>query len=118
MRSNSRALLLLLVVIHPDVLWAQSQFGNQMIYAGTTCPPTLTPGGNNGGAGSLYTCTGTGALYNWTGSAWSLVTGSGGGGIGVRLWCKTCHVLADAQAVGMCISCSESCHATKRGAAP
>jgi hypothetical protein len=67
-------LLLILILVHPSLLMAQSQFGNDFVLSGATCPPVNTPAHT----GTLYTCTGTGALYTWTGSAWVL-TGGGSG---------------------------------------
>lgn len=70
-----RWLLLLLILVWPTLVMAQSQFGNDKVQSGSTCPPVAAP---LSGVGTLYTCTGTGALYTWNGSAWTLVTGSGG----------------------------------------
>ena len=70
-----RILYLIIVLLWPTMVLAQSNFGNNKVQAGATCPPVAAP---LSGAGTLYTCTGTGALYTWTGSAWSAV-GSGTG---------------------------------------
>lgn len=63
------------LLVGSALLPAQSQFGNQKVSAGSTCPPVGTP---LGGEGSLYTCTGSGVLYTWTGSAWVAIAGGSG----------------------------------------
>jgi hypothetical protein len=43
--------------------------------SGSICPPVAAPAGQ---PGSLYTCTGDGSIYGWTGSAWVEAAGAGG----------------------------------------
>lgn len=62
---------------------AQTSIFSGPVLSGSICPPVAPPSVQ----AAVYTCTGTGALYTWTGAAWVLVAGSGGtigGTIGIH----------------------------------
>jgi hypothetical protein len=77
-----RLTLLVVILLLASPLAAQSIFGGagtnpqgRTWVSGATCPPVATP---TGGVGSIYTCTTTGAIYSWSGSAWSAAGGGSG----------------------------------------